>query len=87
MSAISNDGILPQLNVILGGNFNFTSSTREVWGQGAKLDSLAPFLLDLFHEVGLVDVEPTHLGPTWQNGRDGEVGITKRLDMFFLFEN
>ena len=84
---IRDDGILSQPNIVLGGDLNFTLSSMEVWEKGARLDPLAPFMFNLFHEVGLVDVEPSHLGPTWRNGRAEEVGIEKRLDRFLLFEN
>lgn len=58
-SVIKENGILDKPNVVLGGDLIFYLNAREVWGQGSILDLLPPFFMNLFHEVGLVDVEPT----------------------------
>ena len=50
--------------MILRGDLNFTFSPREVLGHRSKLDPLAPYLISLFEDVGLIDVEPMDLGPT-----------------------
>ena len=71
-------------NVIMAGDLNFMISAREVWGQNSKLDSLALFLINLFQEACLVDVEQVSMGPTWKKGKGGEAGIPKILDMLFL---
>ena len=34
----------------------------------------------------MVDLLPTNMGSTWRNGRDGDVGVSKRLDRFLAFE-
>ena len=69
--------------MILGGDLNFTASARETWGN-TRLDPDADFFFDMIRDAGLYDVEPTVLGPTWQNGRGGHVGIGKRLDRFLV---
>jgi hypothetical protein len=35
-------------------------------------------------EVGLLDIEPTKLPPTWNNNMMGEVYIAKRVDHFLI---
>lgn len=72
--------------VVLGGDLNFTVSTREVWGENAHLDPSSPFFLDFFRENGLVDIEPVDFNPTGRNGRIGTEGIGKRLDKFLMVE-
>jgi len=45
------DGILRESNLILGGDLNFTRSTREVWGQSIRLDPLAYFFIRCFKRM------------------------------------
>ena len=40
------DGTIKSSNVILGGDFNFTISTREIWGRNAQLDPMGPFFIN-----------------------------------------
>jgi hypothetical protein len=58
-----------------------------VWGSSARADPLSDYFSNMLQDVGLVDLPPTHLSPTWHNGRTGEVGISKRLDRFLLDGN
>ena len=76
-------GLLNERGLILGGDLNFTVSARETWGN-THLDLDAYFFFDMIRDVDLYDVEPTVLGPTWQNGRGGHAGIGKRLDRFLV---
>ena len=48
------------------------------------IDPLHDYFCRLFENVGLNDIIPTFLFPTWLNGRLGNVGIAKRLDNFFM---
>jgi exonuclease III len=41
---IKREGLLKEHSLILGGDLNFTTSSREVWGAHARSDSLQPFL-------------------------------------------
>jgi len=82
--AIGSSGALESDSLILGGDLNLTISSREVWGVNARLDPLADFFNDLFDAAGLVDVSPRQMRPTWRNGRVGDAGISKRLDIFFI---
>jgi hypothetical protein len=84
---IKRDGILNEHNLILGGNLNFTTSNREVWGAHARVDPLHLYFSQLIQVEGLVDVEPLKLLPTWRNGRGGQDYIAKRLDRFLISED
>jgi len=75
-------GILLEDGLITGGDLNLTLSSREICGEHARLDLLANYFSSLFTYVGLVDIHPRHLSPTWRNERLGEDGILKRLDRF-----
>lgn len=48
------------------------------------MDALSDFLYTLFYENYLVDISPTPLFPTWNNGRGGMEYIAKRLDRFMV---
>jgi hypothetical protein len=84
---IKREGILNEDNLILGGDLNFTTSSREVWGEHARVDPLQLYFSQLIQVGGLVDVEPVKLLPTWRNGRKGHDYIAKRLDRFLVSEN
>jgi hypothetical protein len=73
--------------LIVGGDLNLTLSAREVWGDHARLDSQSFYFSELFSKMGLVDILPFHLSPTWRNGRSGSAGISKRLDRFLIHED
>jgi endonuclease/exonuclease/phosphatase family metal-dependent hydrolase len=85
--AIKRDGLLKEQNVIMGGDLNFTTSSREMWGAHIRVDPLHLYFSQLIQGEGMVDVEPLKLLPTWQNGRGGLDYITKRLDWFFISED
>ena len=77
-------GLLNLPNLVLAGDLNLTLSPSEVCGCRASLDPNSDYFLDLFNSVGLVDVAPPTIGPTWRNGRSGEEGICKRLDRYLI---
>ena len=70
---------------ILGGDMNFTVSPAEVWGS-TRWDPLADFFRDFMDEVGVVDICPDPLSPTWRNNRIVSEGVAKRLDRFLITE-
>ena len=45
------------------------------------MDPLAPYFSQLLKDSNMIDVPPICAGPTWRNGRVGDEGISKRLDM------
>ena len=77
-------GILSIPNLVLGGDLNLTLYSSEIWGKKASPDPLTQHFLSLFYSVGLVDLVPQYVGPTWRNGRVGEEGVSKRLDHFLI---
>ena len=77
-------GLLSAPNLILGGDLNLTMNAVETWGRRAVLDPLVSHFKCLFDSVGLLDISPNIIGPTWRNGRIGDDGIIKRLDHFLL---
>jgi hypothetical protein len=79
-------GIFDEENLILGGDLNFTISSREVWGDVARVDPLQHYFSHLVQTGGLVDVEPVKILLTWRNGRKGQDYIAKRLDRFLISE-
>ena len=79
-------GLLKEKGLIIGGDLNFTISSSETWGS-IRQDPDAEFFYNLFRDEGLLDVEPSVIRPTWQNGRVGSAGIGKRLDRFIVAAN
>jgi hypothetical protein len=84
---VDGKGLLAHNDLIMAGDMNFTTSTEEVWGTSALVDSLAGFFKALFIKNNLVDVVPIEVVPTWHNGRSGDDGIAKRLDRIYVVED
>jgi hypothetical protein len=79
-------GFLMEGGLIIGGDLNITMNSRDAWGDDARLDPLSNYFLNMFTFVGLFDVSPCPIIPTWWNGRLGTTGISKRLDRFLINE-
>jgi hypothetical protein len=77
---------LSQPGVIVGGDLNFSLGATEVWGPRSILDPLTDYFSHYFDTLGLLDLYPVKLQPTWQNLRTGDARIAKRLDRFLLTE-
>jgi len=73
-------------NLILGGDLNFTASSKEFRGDSTRVDPLQHYFSQLIQAGGLVDVELVKILPTWRNGRKGPNYIEKRLDQFLISE-
>jgi hypothetical protein len=80
-------GLLAIKDLIIAGDLNLTLSSKEIWGDRAKLDPLADFFKSLFSKNALVDLESVELLPTWRNGRSGSSCIEKCLDRFLVTED
>jgi hypothetical protein len=78
---------LGQYHLLIGGALSFSLSSREIWGVKDMIDPLASFFNHIINEVGLVDISPTSLKPTWRNGKCGNFIISKRIDRFLVDEN
>jgi hypothetical protein len=50
-----------------GVDLNFTLNRDEIWGISARVDRNIDFFNFFIEDVGLVDVEPISMAPTWQN--------------------
>ena len=70
-------GLFNLLYLLIASSLNFTLSCPNIWGGTTKVDPLAGFFAKLLVDSRLVDVLPHKLGPTWHNGRVGDVGIGK----------
>jgi exonuclease III len=79
LETIKKDGIFNDQNLILGGDLNFTTSFKEVWGKLTRVYPLQPYFSKLLQEEGLVDIEPLKLQPTWRNRRRGQEYIVGLL--------
>ena len=71
------EGFLNYPYLLVGGDLNLVTSSREVCRKSSHLDVLGPFFKSLLEEVGLVDVESLPLRLMWQNDRSGSTGVTK----------
>jgi len=80
-------GILKEADLILGGDLNLIVSTREIWGHSSSRDPMGSFLNQLFHDEGLIYLEPINLLLTWRNGRGDEDYIAKSFDSYLISEN
>ena len=58
----------------------------EIWGDSVRVDELSDFFHQKLAQVGVTDVPPIKLTPTWRNHRTGESHITKRLDRFLIVD-
>ena len=72
--------------VVLGGDFNLTLGSSEVWGPRAVTDSLANFFIHAFSRKDLLDIIPPKLTPTWRNKIVGNQRVAKRMDRFLVAE-
>eukprot|EP01018_Ginkgo_biloba_P034237 Gb_24170 [translate_table: standard] len=70
-----------------GGDLNFSLERSEIWVSVAQVDPLSNFFIKSLEEVGLYDIEPVKLRPTWSNKRVGEERMTKRIDRFLMSES
>jgi hypothetical protein len=69
---------------VVGGDLNFTLSSREVWGESSREDQQGGFFQSFLEKLHLVDLEPTKITPTWRNLRTGNEAVAKRLDIFLV---
>jgi hypothetical protein len=84
---LEESGFLMHDGLILGGDLNFSTSSREIWGEHARLDPLSDYFSSLFSTTSLVDIFPGTISPTWRNGWLGSARISKRLDRFYINES
>lgn len=69
---------------MITGDLNATLNANESWGISRKKDPLADCIrFELLHR-NLIDIRPSKVLPTWDNGRIDGAYITKGLDRFIL---
>jgi len=61
---INKYGFLNEHSLIIGGDLNFTTSNREVWGMHARSSPLQSYFRQMIQDARLVDVEPVKILPT-----------------------
>jgi len=76
--------VLKLITSLLGGDLNLNLNRRHIWGSSVRVDSLVVFFRNLFNQVGVVDMDPINLKPTWSNNRSREMCVSKRIDRFFI---
>lgn len=81
---ISDSEIFDLENLLIVGDLNLTLSMDEIWGSNRKKDPIAERLKNDFLKRNLVDVIPSQMRPTWENGRNDEAYVAKRLDRFLI---
>lgn len=53
-------------------------------GASAQLDQLVKYFTDERERVGLVNLEPSDLNPTWMNNMVGVLVVSTQIDLFLL---
>ena len=69
---------------IARGDLIFTLSKSKVWVVSTRVVSKENYFKYKVEGVGLVDLEPVTLFPTWRKDRVWKVRVSKRLDRFFI---
>lgn len=70
--------------VVVVRDLNFTLRASKVLAPIIQDDSLSSYFINKLEKVGLLDIKPTKLTPTWINKRIGYACIAKILDHFTL---
>jgi hypothetical protein len=70
-------GLLDRRNLIIAGDFNFTTGSDEIWGPSGLIDSQAQYFRELFMRHHLIDIKPPEVVPTWSNCRWGRIKFLK----------
>ena len=57
-------GLLEVKDLIIVGDLNLMTSSKDIWGEKEKADPLSNFFKQLFSKNTLVDLEPVEVLPT-----------------------
>lgn len=74
-------------SLMIVGDLNFTLCPDEVWGGGRKMDPLADFIKNHLLIRNFIDVAPSVLTHTWDNGRSFRAFIAKHIDGVIIHAN
>jgi hypothetical protein len=72
---------------LVKGDINFTLGTNKIWGSTAQMDNLVEFIIPTLEYVGLLNLQPPKLMPTWRNMGIFGHNISKRLDNFIIYQS
>eukprot|EP00253_Pinus_taeda_P018718 PITA_18718 len=78
--------LYPEVDWIIGGDFNLIRSLEEKKGGIRKMDHFMDKFNELIEVLRLVDIETINGICTWNNRRGGKNQIASRLDLFLVFE-
>eukprot|EP00253_Pinus_taeda_P018479 PITA_18479 len=78
--------LYPEVDWIIGGDFNLIRSLEEKKGGIRKLDHFMDKFNDLIDDLRLVDIQTINGICTWNNRRGGKNQIASRLDRFLFSE-
>ena len=70
----------------MDGDLNFSLGEAEIWGDNARFDELLYFFRQALARVGVTDIPPPKLFPTWRNHRTGGSYISKKLNRFLIVD-
>ena len=77
LGEVVNSGLMKESSLILGGDLNLTTSTREIWGFHTRLDPLFRLFNHIFQNANLIYVVPLPLVPMWRNERTCATRVAK----------
>ena len=77
------DGLM-SYKLIFGGDLNFSLGYSEILGVKSRVDVLSNFFTRQLDRLGLVDISPSFILPTWSNRRVGSENICKILDQLLI---
>jgi hypothetical protein len=69
---------------LIGGDLNFRLGSSEILGPVAQLHTLVYLFISRMKEIGLFDIQPIKISPTWKNMCMREERVSKQLDRFLI---
>lgn len=68
-------------------DMNFTIGLEEIWGGTIKFSAMDELIKYIIIDQNFVDIFPSKIDPTWDNGWAGNGYVEKILDRFLVHEN
>ena len=78
--------MISHLNLVPRANLNFSLELSEILGPSSQKDSLLDSFLEKLVSMGLLDIEPGKIHPTWSNRSSWDARVSKNLDHFNVGE-
>ena len=79
---VFNTPMLDGRELILGGDFNFSLGSVEVWGPQVVPDVLKKYFLNALVQKDMLEINLVKVLSTLRNRRSGEDWVAKHLDLF-----